>query len=361
MKNVAEVLNEHLRTDDFDYDLPEELIAQTPLEQRDASKMLVLDAITGAYQDDYFYNVINQLNPGDALVMNDSRVLPARLYGVKPDTGGHLEVLLLKNTTGDEWETLVKPAKRAKVGTKIAFGDGQLVATVVKELAHGGRVIKFDYEGIFLEILESLGEMPLPPYIKEKLENPEMYQTVYSKEVGSAAAPTAGLHFTEELLAKIADKGVKLVYLTLHVGLGTFRPVSVDDVANHKMHSEFYSLSEKAAQTLNEVRQNGGKIIATGTTSIRTLETIGSKFNGEIKADSGWTSIFIKPGYDFKLIDGFITNFHLPKSTLVMLVAAFTGRANILNAYHHAVAAKYRFFSFGDAMFVKKEKQKGED
>ncbi|WOY89878.1 tRNA preQ1(34) S-adenosylmethionine ribosyltransferase-isomerase QueA [Ligilactobacillus murinus] len=343
---------EHLTTEDFDYDLPEELIAQTPLEHRDQSRMLVLDSKTGEYQDDYFYNVIDRLNPGDALVMNDSRVLPARIYGVKPDTGGHLEVLLLNNIKGDQWETLVKPAKRAKVGTKISFGNGELTAVVKEELEHGGRIVEFEYDGIFLEVLESLGEMPLPPYIKEKLDDPEMYQTVYSKEVGSAAAPTAGLHFTEELLAKIEAKGVKLVYLTLHVGLGTFRPVSVDNIEEHKMHSEFYRLSEEAAKTLNEVRQNGGRIVATGTTSIRTLETIGSKFNGEIKADSGWTDIFIKPGYEWKVVNAFITNFHLPKSTLVMLVSAFTGRENILNAYRHAVEEKYRFFSFGDAMFI---------
>lgn len=343
----------HYTTSDFDYDLPEELIAQTPLEKRDQSRMLVLDAQTGEYQDDYFYNVIDQLNPGDALVMNDSRVMPARIYGTKPETGGHLEVLLLNNTHGDEWETLVKPAKRAKVGTTISFGDGELTATVTKELEHGGRMIEFHYDGIFMEILDRLGEMPLPPYIKEKLDNPEMYQTVYSREVGSAAAPTAGLHFTKELLQKIADKGVKLVYLTLHVGLGTFRPVSTDNIEEHKMHSEFYRLTPEAAATLNEVRANGGKIVATGTTSIRTLETIGTKFNGEIKADSGWTDIFIKLGYEWKVVQAFITNFHLPKSTLVMLVASFTGRENILNAYKHAVQEKYRFFSFGDAMFIK--------
>ncbi|MBD5069969.1 tRNA preQ1(34) S-adenosylmethionine ribosyltransferase-isomerase QueA [Ligilactobacillus apodemi] len=343
---------EHLTTEDFDYDLPEELIAQTPLEERDQSRMLALNAKTGEYEDDYFYNVIDRLNPGDALVMNDSRVMPARIYGVKPDTGGHLEVLLLNNIEGDRWETLVKPAKRAKVGTKITFGNGELTAVVKEELEHGGRIIEFAYDGIFLEVLESLGEMPLPPYIKEKLDDPEMYQTVYSKEVGSAAAPTAGLHFTEELLQKIEEKGVKLVYLTLHVGLGTFRPVSVDNIEDHKMHSEFYRLSPEAAATLNEVKQNGGRIVATGTTSIRTLETIGSKFDGEIKADSGWTDIFIKPGYQWKVVDAFITNFHLPKSTLVMLVSAFTGRENILNAYKHAVAEKYRFFSFGDAMFI---------
>ncbi len=342
----------HLTTEDFDYDLPQELIAQTPLKERDQSRLLVLDSKTGKYQDDYFYNVIDRLNPGDALVMNDSRVMPARLYGVKPETGGHVEVLLLNNTDGDNWETLVKPAKRAKVGTEISFGDGKLTATVTGELEHGGRMIEFHYDGIFMEILDQLGEMPLPPYIKEKLDDPEMYQTVYSREIGSAAAPTAGLHFTKELLKKIEDKGVKLVYLTLHVGLGTFRPVSEENIEDHKMHSEFYRLTEDAAKTLNEVKANGGRIVATGTTSIRTLETIGTKFNGEIRADSGWTDIFIKPGYKWQVVDAFITNFHLPKSTLVMLVASFTGRENILNAYRHAVSEKYRFFSFGDAMFI---------
>lgn len=342
----------HLTTEDFDYDLPQELIAQTPLKERDQSRLLVLDSKTGKYQDDYFYNVIDRLNPGDALVMNDSRVMPARLYGVKPETGGHVEVLLLNNTDGDNWETLVKPAKRAKVGTEISFGDGKLTATVTEELEHGGRMIEFHYDGIFMEILDQLGEMPLPPYIKEKLDDPEMYQTVYSREIGSAAAPTAGLHFTKELLKKIEDKGVKLVYLTLHVGLGTFRPVSEENIEDHKMHSEFYRLTEDAAKTLNEVKANGGRIVATGTTSIRTLETIGTKFNGEIRADSGWTDIFIKPGYRWQVVDAFITNFHLPKSTLVMLVASFTGRENILNAYRHAVSEKYRFFSFGDAMFI---------
>ncbi len=342
----------HLTTEDFDYDLPQELIAQIPLKERDQSRLLVLDSKTGKYQDDYFYNVIDRLNPGDALVMNDSRVMPARLYGVKPETGGHVEVLLLNNTDGDNWETLVKPAKRAKVGTEISFGDGKLTATVTEELEHGGRMIEFHYDGIFMEILDQLGEMPLPPYIKEKLDDPEMYQTVYSREIGSAAAPTAGLHFTRELLKKIEDKGVKLVYLTLHVGLGTFRPVSEENIEDHKMHSEFYRLTEDAAKTLNEVKANGGRIVATGTTSIRTLETIGTKFNGEIRADSGWTDIFIKPGYKWQVVDAFITNFHLPKSTLVMLVASFTGRENILNAYRHAVSEKYRFFSFGDAMFI---------
>ncbi|WP_125714591.1 tRNA preQ1(34) S-adenosylmethionine ribosyltransferase-isomerase QueA [Companilactobacillus kedongensis] len=342
-----------LTTEDFDYNLPEELIAQTPIKDRDHSRLLVLDHETGKYDDKHFYDILDYLNPGDALVMNNSRVLPARLYGTKEDTDGHEEVLLLNNIEGDKWEVLMKPARRAKVGKKVQFGDGQLEATVLEELEHGGKIIEFNYDGIFLEILEKLGEMPLPPYIKEKLDDPDRYQTVYAKENGSAAAPTAGLHWTKDLLEKVQEKGVKLVYLTLHVGLGTFRPVTESDISKHVMHSEFYRLDEDSANTLNEVRKNGGKIVATGTTSIRTLETIGTKFNGEIKPDSGWTDIFIKPGYEWKVVDEFITNFHLPKSTLVMLVAAFTGRENILNAYEHAIEEKYRFFSFGDAMFIK--------
>ncbi|RKV69459.1 MAG: tRNA preQ1(34) S-adenosylmethionine ribosyltransferase-isomerase QueA [Streptococcus sp.] len=342
-----------MNTADFDFDLPEELIAQTPLEKRDASRLLVVDKETGAFSDQHFDQIIDQLQPGDALVMNNTRVLPARLYGIKPETGGHVELLLLKNTQGDDWEVLAKPAKRLRVGAQISFGDGRLTATVVEELEHGGRIVRFGYEGIFLEVLESLGEMPLPPYIHEKLADRERYQTVYAKENGSAAAPTAGLHFTEELLEQIAAKGVKLVYLTLHVGLGTFRPVSVDSLDDHEMHSEFYSLSEEAAQTLRQVKANGGRVIAVGTTSIRTLETIGSKFQGQIQADSGWTNIFIKPGYDWKVVDAFSTNFHLPKSTLVMLVSAFAGRSLTLEAYEHAIAERYRFFSFGDAMFIK--------
>lgn len=342
-----------LTTEDFDFDLPEELIAQTPLEDRTSSRLLVLDSKTGKLQDKHFYDIIDELHPGDALVMNDTRVLPARLYGEKEETGAHLEVLLLNNTEGDVWETLVKPAKRAKVGTQITFGDGRIKAVVEEELDHGGRMIRFSYEGIFLENLETLGEMPLPPYIKEKLDDPERYQTVYAKENGSAAAPTAGLHFTQELLDKIQQKGIELVYLTLHVGLGTFRPVSVENIEDHDMHSEFYRLTDNAADRLNQVKAQGGKIVAVGTTSIRTLETIGTKFNGEIKADSGWTDIFITPGYQFKVVDAFSTNFHLPKSTLVMMVSAFAGRDNILNAYQHAVDERYRFFSFGDAMFIK--------
>lgn len=342
-----------MRTSDFDFNLPEELIAQTPLLDRSSSRLLALDSKTGDITDKHFTDMVEELQEGDALVLNNTRVLPARLHGVKPDTGGHIEVLLLNNIQGDEWETLVKPGKRVKVGTVISFGDGRLTAEVTQSLDHGGRILNFKYDGVFLEILESLGEMPLPPYIKETLADQERYQTVYAKEVGSAAAPTAGLHFTADLLEQVANKGVKIVYLTLHVGLGTFRPVSVDDIASHEMHSEFYQLTDEAAQTLNEVRSNGGKIVAVGTTSVRTLETIGTKFDGEIKADSGWTKIFISPGYSFKVVQGIITNFHLPKSTLVMLVSAFAGRDNVLDAYEHAVKEKYRFFSFGDAMFIK--------
>lgn len=343
-----------LTTNDFDFELPEELIAQTPLKNRSSSKMMVLTKETETIEDRQFESIIDELNPGDALVMNNTRVLPARLYGEKEDTKAHMELLLLKNLEGDKWETLMKPAKKAKPGTVITFGDGRLKATVIESLEHGGRIVEFSYEGIFLETLESLGEMPLPPYIKERLDDSERYQTVYAKENGSAAAPTAGLHFTEEILEKIQEKGVKLVFLTLHVGLGTFRPVSVDNIEEHKMHEEFYQLSEESAATLNKTRDEGGRIIAIGTTSIRTLETIGQEFDGRFQAASGWTDIFIAPGYQFKAVDGFLTNFHLPKSTLIMLVSAFLGRDFVLEAYNHAVQERYRFFSFGDAMFVKK-------
>ncbi|OJF95777.1 tRNA preQ1(34) S-adenosylmethionine ribosyltransferase-isomerase QueA [Alkalibacterium sp. 20] len=342
-----------LSTKDFDFQLPEELIAQTPLEKRSSSRMMVLTSDTERIEDKQFESIVDELQPGDALVVNNSRVLPARLHGTKEETNAHIEVLLLKNTEEDTWETLMKPAKKAKIGTVIIFGDGRLKATVVDELEHGGRMVEFSYEGIFLETLESLGEMPLPPYIKERLENQERYQTVYAKENGSAAAPTAGLHFTEEILEKIKAKGVKLIFLTLHVGLGTFRPVSVENIDEHKMHAEFYQLSEESAAELNETRKNGGRIIAVGTTSIRTLETIGKANDDLLKATSGWTDIFISPGYEFSVVDAFLTNFHLPKSTLIMLVSAFAGREFILNAYKHAVEEKYRFFSFGDAMFVK--------
>lgn len=347
-----------LSTKDFDFQLPDELIAQTPLEDRSSSQMMVLTKETEKIEDKQFEEIVDELNPGDALVMNNTRVLPARLYGTKEETHAHIEVLLLKNTEGDTWETLMKPAKKAKKGTVISFGDGRLKGTVVEELEHGGRMVEFSYEGIFLETLESLGEMPLPPYIKERLENQERYQTVYAKENGSAAAPTAGLHFTEAILDKIKAKDVKIVFLTLHVGLGTFRPVSVENIDEHKMHAEFYQLSEEAAEELNETRKSGGRIIAVGTTSIRTLETIGKANDGLLKATSGWTDIFISPGYEFSVVDGFLTNFHLPKSTLIMLVSAFAGREFVLQAYNHAVKEEYRFFSFGDAMFVKKKEYK---
>ena len=342
-----------MNINDFDFNLPEELIAQTPLEKRSESKLLVLDKESHSMEDKHFYDIVDELNPGDALVLNNTRVLPARLYGVKPETQGHVELLLLKNTEGDQWETLAKPAKRMRIGQELSFGDGRLKATIVEELEHGGRIVEFSYDGIFLEVLESLGEMPLPPYIHEKLEDQERYQTVFAKENGSAAAPTAGLHYTPELLDKIRAKGVHVVELTLHVGLGTFRPVSVDNIEEHHMHSEFYQLSEEAAATLRAVKASGHRVIACGTTSIRTLETIGTKFDGDIQADSGWTDIFIKPGYQWKVVDAFNTNFHLPKSTLVMLVAAFAGQEFILEAYQHAIDEHYRFFSFGDAMFVK--------
>lgn len=343
----------NLTVNDFDFELPEELIAQTPLSDRSKSKMMIVDSKNNKLEDTYFESIIDELNKGDALVMNNTRVLPARLHGHKKDTGGHLEVLLLKNNEGDQWETLMKPAKKAKIGTVISFGDGRLEAKVVDKKKHGGRIIEFSYDGIFFEILESLGEMPLPPYITEKLDDPDRYQTVYAKENGSAAAPTAGLHFTPEILKKIEDKGVKLVYLTLHVGLGTFRPVSVDHLEDHTMHSEFYQLSKEAADTLNEVKEQGNKVVAVGTTSIRTLETIGKANDGKLIETSGWTDIFITPGYKFSVVDAFLTNFHLPKSTLIMLVSAFAGREFILEAYQHAVKKCYRFFSFGDAMFVK--------
>jgi S-adenosylmethionine:tRNA ribosyltransferase-isomerase len=342
-----------LTTNDFDFDLPEELIAQVPIQDRLASRLLKLDAQTGQVEDGHFLDVASELESGDVLVLNNTRVLPARLYGVRPDTGGHVEILLLNNTEGDYWETLVKPARRIYVGTEIVFGDGQLVAEVTEVLDHGGRIVKFKYNGIFLEVLEALGEMPLPPYIKEKLDNPDRYQTVYAKENGSAAAPTAGLHFTQAFMADLQARGVEIAYLTLHVGLGTFRPVSVDDIDAHKMHAEFYRLDQENADKIRRAQEAGHKVVAVGTTSIRTLETIGTKFKGQVQADSGWTDIFIAPGYQFTVVDGFITNFHLPKSTLIMLVSAFAGREHVLSAYQHAVAEKYRFFSFGDAMFLR--------
>lgn len=342
-----------LSTQDFDFDLPEELIAQSPSKERLGSRLLQLDAQSGAYKDGYFPDLADQLVNGDVLVLNNTRVLPARLYGVKEDTGGHQEVLLLHNIEGDRWEVLMKPARRAKVGSIVDFGHGKLKATIVEELEHGGRIVEFSYQGIFMEILEELGEMPLPPYIKQNLDNPDRYQTVYAKENGSAAAPTAGLHFTREFLDQLQKKGVEIAYLTLHVGLGTFRPVSVDNIDDHHMHSEFYRLDEKNAAIIQKAKDHGKRIIAVGTTSIRTLETIGTKHQGQVKAESGWTDIFIAPGYEFQLVDAFITNFHLPKSTLIMLVSAFAGRSHVLAAYEHAVQSGYRFFSFGDAMFIK--------
>ncbi|HBM4072999.1 TPA: tRNA preQ1(34) S-adenosylmethionine ribosyltransferase-isomerase QueA [Listeria innocua] len=341
-----------MKVEDFDFDLPEELIAQTPLLDRTSSRLMVLDKESGEIKDQHFTDIISYLNKGDALVLNDTRVLPARLHGIKDETGAHIEVLLLKQKEGNAWETLVKPAKRIRKGTTITFGDGALKATCLEELEHGGRILEFSYEGIFYEVLEQLGEMPLPPYIKEQLADQDRYQTVYAKENGSAAAPTAGLHFTEELLAQISAKGVEIIFVTLHVGLGTFRPVDVEDTQNHKMHSEFYRLTEESADRINKIKSAGGKVVAVGTTSIRTLETIASRHDGKLIAESGWTDIFISPGYEFQAVDALITNFHLPKSTLIMLVSALSDRTKILAAYNHAVEQQYRFFSFGDAMFI---------
>lgn len=340
-----------MKTEDFNYDLPEELIAQTPLKNRDESKLLVLDKKTGDIEHKHFYDIIDYLNEGDALVLNDTKVLPARLFGIKEETNAHIEILMLKEIDTDTWECLTKPAKRVNIGTVIDFG-GLLKAKAVEIKEEGIVVYKFEYKGIFYEILDKLGTMPLPPYIHEKLKDQSRYQTVYAKEEGSAAAPTAGLHFTKELLKKIEEKGIKIVYVTLHVGLGTFRPVNVEDVTKHKMHSEYYIMSEESANILNEVKKKGNKIISVGTTSTRTLETIMNLY-GEFKSCSGWTDIFIYPGYEFKAIDNLITNFHLPKSTLVMLVSALAGKDNILNAYNEAIKLRYRFFSFGDAMFIK--------
>ncbi len=343
-----------MNIEDFNFDLPEALIAQTPLEKRSESRLLIIDKATQTMTDQHFYNIIDELETGDTLVLNNTRVLPARLHGQKADTGGHIELLLLKNTVDDTWEVLAKPAKKLKNGTVISFGDGRLIATVVDDtLDHGGRIVTFNYDGIFLEVLESLGEMPLPPYIHEKLKDQGRYQTVYAKENGSAAAPTAGLHFTDDLLAQIKAKGVNIAWVTLHVGLGTFRPVSVDNIEEHDMHSEFYILPEETADIINATKTAGKRVIAVGTTSIRTLESVAQKFGGKVQADSDWTNIFIKPGYKFQVVDAFSTNFHLPKSTLVMLVSAFAGREFVLEAYQHAIDEHYRFFSFGDAMFVK--------
>ena len=339
-----------MKTHDFWYDLPEELIAQTPLQKRDTSKLLVIDRKNGDLQHRHFYDVLDYLNPGDCLVMNDSRVLPARLLGNRP-TGGAVEVLLLRDLGNNKWECLTKPGRKMQVGQEVSFGNGALTATVREICEDGNRIVEFHYEGIFLEVLERLGKMPLPPYIKEELKDQERYQTVYSREVGSAAAPTAGLHFTNELLEKARNKGIKTAFVTLHVGLGTFRPVKAEEITEHHMHSELCMMGEETARILNETRQNGGRIICVGTTSCRTLESLADE-KGGFSARSKWTDIFIYPGYRFKAMDGLITNFHLPESTLVMLVSAFAGRENILNAYNEAVKNRYRFFSFGDACFI---------
>ncbi len=340
-----------MNTKDFYFNLPPELIAQTPLKERTASRLLVLNRETGELAHRHFYDIIDYLNEGDCLVMNNTRVIPARLYGAKEGTGGRIEFLLLKRIEGNKWEVILKPGRRAKVGTRFTFGDGLLTAEILEQKEDGGRIVEFFYDGIWEELLDRLGEMPLPPYIKEKLDDRERYQTVYSKIKGSAAAPTAGLHFTDELLEKIRAKGIKTAFLTLHVGLGTFRPVSVENVESHVMHSEYYEVSEETAKTVNETRKAGGRIIAVGTTSVRTLETCTTD-DGELLAKSGETKIFIYPGYKFKAVDALITNFHLPESTLLMLVSAFSDKETILKAYETAVSEKYRFFSFGDAMFI---------
>lgn len=341
-----------MNVDLYDFELPESLIAQTPLENRTASRLLTLNKDSGEMEHHTFSDIINYLHPGDTLILNDTRVIPARLFGVKEDTGAKAEVLLLHNLGDNRWETLVKPGKRLRKGAVIRFGD-ELSATIEEETDMGGRIIRFHYEGIFQEILDRLGQMPLPPYIKEKLEDKERYQTVYAKHEGSAAAPTAGLHFTTELLEAIKQKGVRIGFLTLHVGLGTFRPMSVDVVEDHVMHAEYYSISQETADLINETKKNGGRVIAVGTTSCRTLETVGNQFEGQdLAASSGWTDIFIYPGYTFKVVDALITNFHLPKSTLVMLVSALAGREQIMEAYNEAVKQQYRFFSFGDSMFI---------
>lgn len=339
-----------MKTHDFWYELPEELIAQTPLQQRDASRLCVLDKKNGQVTHRHFFNIIDYLRPGDCLVMNNSRVLPARLMGRRP-TGGVVEVLLLRDLGNKQWECLCKPGRKMQVGNQVLFGEGELTATVVSVKEDGNRIVEFQYEGIFLEVLERLGKMPLPPYIKAELQDQERYQTVYSKETGSAAAPTAGLHFTNELLEQIREKGVTTAFVTLHVGLGTFRPVKADNITDHHMHAELCTISKETADLLNQTKENGGRIICVGTTSCRTLESLVNP-DGTFREGSKWTEIFIYPGYQFKAMDALITNFHLPESTLVMLVSAFAGRENVLNAYNEAVREKYRFFSFGDAMFI---------
>lgn len=336
----------------FDFHLPEHLIAQQPLAERTASRLLVLDKQTGSVEDRRFTDLIDYLNPGDVLVINDSRVLPARLIGEKEETGAKIEVLLLKPLGDDRWETLVKPGKRVKPGTEIRFGDGRLRCVCEETTEVGGRIVRFHYQGVFLELLDQLGTMPLPPYITAQLEDKERYQTVYARESGSAAAPTAGLHFTREFMQQLQEKGIVIAPLTLHVGLGTFRPVQAETVEEHVMHAEYYEVPEETARIVNQAKENGGRVIAVGTTSCRTLETVGREHNGKLRAQSGWTDIFIYPGYPFSIVDGLVTNFHLPKSTLVMLVSALAGRENVLRAYTHAIAREYRFFSFGDAMLI---------
>lgn len=341
----------NMQTKDFHYDLPKDLIAQTPLEPRDSSRLLTLNRETGEIAHKHFFNIIDCLNPGDCLVLNDSRVLPARLYGIKEETGAKVEFLLLTHREDNVWEVLCGPGKRAKPGSHFVFGDGLLKAEVIEIIEDGNRLVQFTYDGNFYEILDKIGEMPLPHYITEHLDDNERYQTVYSKEIGSAAAPTAGLHFTPELLEKVREKGVQVAFVTLHVGLGTFRPVSAEKILDHKMHSEHYYLPKAAADMINDTKKNGGHVIAVGTTSCRTLESVGTK-EGCVKESDGWTDIFIYPGYQFKVLDGLITNFHLPESTLIMLVSALAGYDRIMNAYKIAVEEKYRFFSFGDAMFI---------
>ena len=340
-----------MKTSDFYYDLPKELIAQTPLSDRSSSRLLVLDKNSGKIIHSHFKNIIDYLNPGDCLVLNDTRVIPARLIGEKEHTGGKIEFLLLNRKSEREWEVILKPGKKAKPGARFVFGGGKLKAEVIETVNDVNRIVRFEYDGLFENVLDELGEMPLPPYITEKLEDKDRYQTVYSKHNGSAAAPTAGLHFTDELLDEIRKKGIKTAFLTLHVGLGTFRPVKVDDVENHKMHSEFYAVNKETAETVNSVRKNGGRIISVGTTSTRVLETVADE-NGNIGEATGWTDIFIYPPYKFKCVDALITNFHLPESTLMMLVSAFSSKEIIMNAYSEAVKERYRFFSFGDAMFI---------
>ena len=339
-----------MRKSDFYFDLPEELIAQTPLERRDSSRLLHLDKVTGALEHRHFYELLDYLREGDCMVFNDSRVLPARLIGARP-TGGSVELVLLRDLGEGRWECLSRPGRKTRPGTEILFGNGELKATVESVAEGGNRIVRFDYEGIFLEVLERLGKMPLPPYIKEELQDSERYQTVYSREIGSAAAPTAGLHFTKELMEKIAAKGVKLGYVTLHVGLGTFRPVKAEEIEDHEMHSEFCIIPEETARIVSETKKKGGRVIAVGTTSCRTLESF-AREDGSLPATSGWTNIFIYPGYTFKCIDALVTNFHLPESTLIMLVSALAGREHVLHAYEEAVKERYRFFSFGDAMFI---------